>query len=101
MYVEQNYGNVTNRSQLDIKENLKEILKSILTEIQEMKMKIFRKLVTNKPTGKVIDSHWIFTIKFDGNNKAYKARLVDRGFKDQNPYDLSETHDSPVTSTPI
>ncbi len=46
----------------------------------------------------MIDSHWIFTIKFDGNNKArYKARLAVRGFKDQNQYDLTVTY-APVTS---
>ncbi len=55
---------------------------------------------TNRPAGKVIDARWIFTIKFDGNNKTrYEARLAAaREFKDQNQYDLSETY-TPVTNT--
>lgn len=45
----------------------------------------------------IIDSRWIFKIKKDINGKdKYKARLVIRGFKDKNEYELRETY-APVT----
>ena len=45
----------------------------------------------------IIDSKWVFKRKLDkdGNTK-FKARLVIRGFKDRNIYDLSETY-APVS----
>ena len=49
----------------------------------------------NKPN--IIDSKWVFKRKIekDGNVK-FKARLVIRGFKDRNTYDLKETY-APVS----
>lgn len=52
-----------------------------------------------RPHKKVIDSKWIFKIKSDKGNPKYKARLVIRGFKDTNEYDLHDTY-APVASMP-
>ena len=42
----------------------------------------------------IIDSRWVFKCKSDENNvKMYKARLVIRGFKDLNEYDLKEMYE--------
>ncbi|KAK7574002.1 hypothetical protein V9T40_011193 [Parthenolecanium corni] len=41
----------------------------------------------------VIDSRWVFKVKKDTNGiDKYKARLVIRGFKDRNEYELKETY---------
>lgn len=45
----------------------------------------------------IIDSRWIFKVKnLPDESKIYKARLVVRGFKDKNIYDVSETY-APVS----
>lgn len=45
----------------------------------------------------IIDSKWVFKRKIDANGKVkHKARLVIRGFKDRNIYDLRETY-APVS----
>ena len=51
----------------------------------------------NKPKPNIIDSRWVLKKKSekDGNIK-YKARLVIRGFKDKNVYNLQETY-APVS----
>ena len=46
----------------------------------------------DRPNKKVIDSRWLFRIKSDNNRPKYKARLVIRGFKDTNNYDISDTY---------
>lgn len=53
-----------------------------------------------KPNGtknNVIDSKWIFKMKVESDDTIkYKARLVTRGFKDKNVYDLKEIY-APVS----
>ena len=45
----------------------------------------------------VIDSRWVLKRKIEQNgNTKFKARLVIRGFKDKNNYDLQETY-APVS----
>lgn len=49
----------------------------------------------------VVDSRWIFKVKMRGNgDKKFKRRLVIRGFKDKNVYDLRETY-VPVSALTI
>ena len=55
----------------------------------------------------IIDSRWVFKVKKkkkkkknENRDKNYKARLVIRGFKDLNEYDLSETY-APVSRLPL
>ena len=41
----------------------------------------------------ILDSRWVFKRKIDANNKEnFKARLVIRGFKDKNCYELRATY---------
>ena len=49
----------------------------------------------------IMDSRWVLKkkIESDGNFK-YKARLVIRGFKDKNEYDLQETY-APISRLPL
>ena len=73
-----------------IKEELNSIHKNEAWELVE------------RPTGeRVIDSKWVFKRKEEGNGKIrFKARLVIRGFKDKEKYDLTETY-APVSRTPL
>lgn len=48
---------------------------------------------------KVIDSQWIFKLKESQGQKKGTARLVVRGFKDTNDYELRETY-APVARRP-
>ena len=49
----------------------------------------------------ILDSRWIFKRKVDeSGNVKFKARLVIRGFKDENIYDLRETY-APVSKLPL
>lgn len=49
----------------------------------------------------IIDSRWIFKRKTQENgSEKFKARLVIRGFKDKNTYELSETY-APVSRLPV
>ncbi|XP_044597176.1 uncharacterized protein LOC123273763 [Cotesia glomerata] len=49
----------------------------------------------------IIDSRWVFKKKVEVNKDVlYKARLVCRGFKDKNEYDLKDTY-SPVSRLSI
>lgn len=53
----------------------------------------------NQPN--IIDSRWVFKSKINGKRvKVRKARLVIRGFKDLNEYDLKETY-APVSRLPL
>jgi hypothetical protein len=54
-------------------------------------------LVPFHPLMNVVGSRWVYRIKhrFDGNIERYKARLVARGFTQQQGIDYSETF-SPV-----
>ena len=55
------------------------------------------KTKNNMKRANIIDSRWIFKKKMDTEGKVkYKARLVIRGFKDKNAYDLKETY-APVS----
>lgn len=47
--------------------------------------------ISNGRKPNIIDSKWVFKVKNDGKPK---ARLVIRGFKDKNRYDLTETYAS-------
>ena len=49
----------------------------------------------------IIDSRWVLKTKIESNGDVrYKARLVIRGFKDRNEYDLQETYAS-VSHLPL
>ena len=49
----------------------------------------------------IIDSKWIFKKKLEANGSIqFKARLVIKGFKDKNVYDLKETY-APVSKLPV
>lgn len=49
----------------------------------------------------IIDSRWVFIRKIENDNQIkYKARLVIRGFKDNNNHDLRETY-APVSRLPL
>ena len=50
-------------------------------------------LQTQKTKENILDSRWIFKRKVDeSGNLKFKARLVIRGFKDKNDYNLRETY---------
>lgn len=52
------------------------------------------------PVGKkLIDTKWVFKIKKEGNKNIYKARLVARGYKQEDKFDHSEIY-SPVAKLP-
>ena len=54
-------------------------------------------LLMAKAKSNILDSRWIFKRKIDeAGNVQYKARLVIRGFKDKNNYELRETY-APVS----
>ena len=58
-------------------------------------------LLRGKTNNNILDSRWIFKRKTDeAGNRKYKARLVIRGFKDKNNYDLRETY-APVSRLPL
>ena len=49
----------------------------------------------------ITDSRWVFKRKIDANDKEnFKARLVIRGFKDENWYKLRESY-APVSRFPL
>lgn len=55
---------------------------------------------TELPKGeKTIDCKWVFKIKKDQNREIYKARLVARGFKQEEKFDHSEVY-APVAKLP-
>ncbi|KAK7586085.1 hypothetical protein V9T40_003961 [Parthenolecanium corni] len=55
---------------------------------------------TDRPQHKkIIDSRWLFKMKESQGEKKCKARLVIRGFKDTNDYELRETY-APVARRP-
>ena len=74
-------------------------VKAINEELKSMKENNVWELM-NRPkessSGKrpnIIDSKWVFKKKIDNEGYIqYKARLVIRGFKDINSYDLKETY---------
>lgn len=73
--------------------------KAINDEIDSMRKNQVWRLVERPKDRKLneIDSRWIFKRKIEKDNKTkYKARLVIRGFKDRNCYDLKETY-APVS----
>ena len=65
-------------------------------------------MIINRPTSKnyekrpnIIDSKWVFKKKNDVDDSIkYEARLVIRGFKDKNLYELTETY-APVSRLPL
>ena len=74
---------------------VKEELKSM--EENEVWKLVERPKIINGKRPNIIDSKWVLKKKCDTDNKLkYKARLVIRGFKDRNYYDLSETY-APVS----
>lgn len=84
-------------------ENCNDWLSAIDDEINSMiKNKVWTEVERPKPDSEgrkpnIVDSKWVFKRKKqnDGTIK-YKARLVSRGFKDKNTYDLKETY-APVS----
>ena len=77
--------------------------KAIEEELQSMKENDVWK-IEDRPTStqrnrkqNIIDSNWVFKRKMDKNGlKKFMARLVIRGFKDKNVYELRETY-APVS----
>ena len=58
-------------------------------------------MVKDKNKNNILDSRWIFKRKMDETGDVkYKARLVIRGIKDKNNYDLRETY-APVSRLPL
>ena len=84
-----------------------EWMEAINSELESMSKNQVWKLVDRKTAssdGKrqnVIDSRWVLKKKIEpGGNIRYKTRLVIRGFKDKNEYDLQETY-APVSRLPL
>lgn len=82
-------------------------IKAIKEEMSSMNKNNVWKIVKrplNSENGKIaniIDSRWVFKRKIEsGGTVKYKARLVMRGFKDRNHYDLRETY-APVSRLPL
>uniref|UniRef100_A0A6V7M123 Integrase catalytic domain-containing protein n=1 Tax=Bracon brevicornis TaxID=1563983 RepID=A0A6V7M123_9HYME len=75
-----------------IQEELQSMQENEVWEITERPIPNHRKIKPN-----IIDSKWVFKKKIDekGQEK-FKARLVIRGFKDKNTYELRETY-APVS----
>ena len=80
--------------------------KAVKAELESMeKNKVWK--IVDRPSssdGKkpnIIDLRWVLKKKIGlGKETKYKARLVIRGFKDKNSYELSETH-APVLRLPL
>lgn len=70
-------------------------------ELESMKKNEVWKLVERPSQGNIIDSKWIFKRKQENSGKTrFKARLVIRGFKDRNVYELKEVY-APVSRLSI
>lgn len=71
---------------------------AVATELTAMmKNGVFQPVMRNTQM-RLIDSRWLFTIKYDRDGVPYaKARLVARGFKDDTAYCVYETY-SPVVN---
>lgn len=59
-----------------------------------------RSMFENGKVPKLMGTHWIFSVKYDGNIEIAKARLVAKGYLDKNVYSLKETY-SPVINHAI
>lgn len=93
----------TNFREAMTSKNKEEWLRAIKEELKSMydnkawKL-VYRpeKIVNNRKTN-LLDSRWIFKRKIDENGEVkFKARLVIRGFRDKNNYELRETY-APVS----
>ncbi|KAL7298550.1 hypothetical protein TKK_0008325 [Trichogramma kaykai] len=75
--------------------------RAIDEELLSMKENQVWDIVERPPRENIIDSRWVFKRKISPHNeKNYKARLVVRGFKDNNDYELKETY-APVSRMPV
>ena len=78
----------------------KQAFKEELDSMKENNVQVLIDRPKEKPDGKrvnIIDSKWVFKKKVENEGKIkYKDRLVIRGFKDKNVYDLKETY-APVS----
>lgn len=71
---------------------------AVATELTAMMRNNVFAAVTKLPNMKLVDSRWLFTIKYDRDGNPYaKARLVARGFRDSTVYYVNETY-SPVVN---
>lgn len=71
---------------------------AVATELTAMMRNAVFTPVKKMPHMKLIDSRWLFTIKYDRDGNPFaKARLVARGFRDQTIYCINETY-SPVVN---
>ena len=81
-------------------ENWKKTIESELNSLREkglFEVVARKSLQTQKSNRNILDSRWIFKRKVnESGNVKFKARLVIRGFKDKNNYDLRETY-TPVS----
>lgn len=83
-------------------ENKKEWQKAIDSELESMHtnkvwMEVDKPNIENGKRPNILDSKWVFKRKVQNDGKIkYKARLVIRGFKDKNVYNLKETY-APVS----
>ena len=96
--------NYTEAMKCDDKEEWKIAVEEELSSMRENEVWI---LVDRSETAKLgrrantLDSKWVFKKKIDVDGKEKnKARLVIRGFKDRNVYDLSKTY-APVSRLPL
>ncbi|XP_051168426.1 uncharacterized protein LOC127286153 [Leptopilina boulardi] len=96
-----NYKDAMNSSD---KNSWQEAINEELMSLEKMKVwKLIDRPVKTKDGKKatIIDSRWLFKQKIDPNGSVkFKARLVIRGFKDKNIYELAETY-APVSRLPL
>lgn len=74
-------------------------LKAIEVELEALNKNNTWKEVSLPEGKKLIDTKWVFKIKKEGNKDLYKARLVARGFKQEDKFDHSEIY-APVAKLP-
>lgn len=88
--------------QTDEREDWKRAVKEELNSMKENQVwKLVNKSEISERVANVIDSRWVFKRKLETDGSIrFKARLVIRGFKDKNQYDLSETY-APVSRLPV
>lgn len=86
------------------RENWKQAIREELNsmEINNVWILVDRpQIMSDGKKANIIDSKWVFKKKLESDGSIrFKARLVIRGFKDRNVYDLKETY-APVSRLPV